>query len=334
MKPNIDYPSVEGYAFGRYTPLNEGKWFCYDLSKILLIHKHTSRRIKTRKILITGATGHVGMEVIRALCCQQHGLEIVGAVKDMEADESKFSGTTIKLRKLDFFAPETFEDALDDIDVLFLIRPKKMLEAAAILAPFISKAKEKGVKHIVFLSVQGAEQTNIVPHRRIELAIEQSGLPYTFLRPAYFMQNFTTVLREELIANKCFVLPAGNTEFALVDVRDIASVAVKVLLSPASHRGMAYVLTSNERLSFKQMASKISEAVGMPIGFRSPVLWEFYWIKHLAGVPFAEIMLMIWLHFLPRFHKLPVLTDCVERITGQKPISFEQFAHDYRLRWV
>jgi uncharacterized protein YbjT (DUF2867 family) len=334
MKPNTEHSFVTDTVFHRYNLPVEGKWFCHDFNQMLNLRIGASSRVKTKKVLITGATGNVGMEVIRALSRQQHGVEIVGAVRDTEADGCKFSETKIKLRKLDFLDEHTFEDALDDISVLFLIRPTQILDAAAVFDPFIRKAREMGVKHIVFLSVQGAQQTSIVPHKRIEQSIVQSGVAFTFLRPAYFMQNFTTVLREELIQSKGFSLPAGDTPFALVDVRDIASVAAKVLLSPTMHQGMAYELTSNELLTFKQMAFKISEAVGEQIRFRSPVLWEFYWMKHLAGIPFAKIMLMIWLHFLPRFQKSPDLTDCVERITGRQPISFEQFAKDYRMCMV
>ena len=82
----------------------------------------------------------------------------------------------------------------------------------------------------MFLSVQGAERNLFIPHHKIERRLMSSGVPYTLLRPAYFMQNFTSMLHDELARRHRIFLPAGNARFTLVDVGDIARVAVMLLI--------------------------------------------------------------------------------------------------------
>ncbi|MDP5140566.1 MAG: NmrA family NAD(P)-binding protein, partial [Spirosomaceae bacterium] len=92
---------------------------------------------------------------------------------------------------------------------------------------------------------QGAEDNSVIPHHKIERLIIDSGISYTFLRPAYFMQNFTTTLRKELVENNRIFLPAGEAKFTLVDVQDVGKVAAETLLSSDKHVNIGYDLTSN-----------------------------------------------------------------------------------------
>ena len=111
---------------------------------------------------------------------------------------------------------------------MFILRPPQLANVDQIFKPLIDSAKACGVTHIVFLSVQGAEKSTLIPHNKIEQLIVDSGLGFTFLRPAYFMQNFSTTLKKD-IQNREIYLPGGNAEFALVDVRDVGAVAAIVL---------------------------------------------------------------------------------------------------------
>jgi len=123
------------------------------------------------------------------------------------------------------------------------------------------------VNHIVFLSVQGVEKSNTIPHQKIEKLITASKIPYNFLRPAYFMENFTTTLHTDLAKEHKIFLPAGNAKFTLIDVTDIGKVAAKILTETEKHLKKAYDLTNYEELSFSEMAYKLSKGLNLRITY-------------------------------------------------------------------
>lgn len=281
-----------------------------------------------KNILITGATGNVGMEVIKALLKLSLPLNIIAAVRDIVLDGDKLKDYNIGLIKFDITDSTTFSIAFKNIDVLFLLRPPQISAVKKYFVPLINTAKAAGIKHIVFLSVQGVEECKIIPHHKIEKLIIESKIPFTFLRPAYFMQNFTTTLNGDLVNKKQIFLPAGNAKFTLVDVRDIGSVAAVVLTNSTNHLKKSYELTCNQKYKFCEMAEKLSAGLGIKISYESPSLLNFYQAKRKEKMLVMLILVMIMLHYLPRFQKQAAITDCIEKITGHEPITFEAFIFD------
>lgn len=286
---------------------------------------------KTMKsVLITGATGNVGIEVIASLRSLNVSLEIIAGVRDIGADALKLAAFDVTLRLFDFTDIGTYDAALAGCSYLFLMRPPAISAVAKYFKPLIAAAKRAGIQHIVFLSVQGAEKSSIIPHHKIETWLAGSGIPYTFLRPAYFMQNFTTTLHMDLVDKLRIFLPAGKAKFTLVDVRDVGCVAAIVLSAPGRHERKIYELTSDEALSFCRMAAQLSEVLGRRIKYVSPTLLQFYRVKRTAGVPRPLILVMMMLHSLPQFQEQPRTTDCIQTITGNLPRTFNDFITDYR----
>ena len=281
-----------------------------------------------KKVLITGATGNVGLEVIKALENIPHDLSVFAGVRDVRKDGeklAKFEGDPIHF---DFEDASTY-NILAKCDILFLLRPPQISDTEKYFKPLISAAKNYGVKNIIFLSVQGVEKSSIIPHHKIEKLIVESGISYTFLRPAYFMQNFTTTLHQDIV-NKQIFLPAGNAKFTLIDVRDIGKVAAKIITEISLHINSAYDLTNNERLTFQEMSEKLSKNLHEKITFKSPNLLQFFLRKREENVAFGYILVLIMLHYLPRFQDIPPISNWVKEITGNEPISFSQFVSDYR----
>jgi uncharacterized protein YbjT (DUF2867 family) len=281
-----------------------------------------------KNILITGATGNVGLEVIKSLQKINTTDKTIAGVKDLVRDKAKFEGLDVEFYELDFANSATYLKALKNIDYLFLLRPPQISEVGKYFEPFIKIAQECGVNHIVFLSVQGVEKSSIIPHHKIEKLIGESGIPFTFLRPAYFMQNFSTTLKQDLVKKNLIFLPAGKAKFTLIDVEDIGKVAAKILTNPTEYVNKSYELTCYEKLNFEEMADKLSVGLGRKITYESPNLLKFYFQKSSENMAFGFIMVMIMLHFLPRFQKVPDNTDWVEKITGEKPKSFDEFIAD------
>ncbi|MDQ3141792.1 MAG: NmrA family NAD(P)-binding protein [Bacteroidota bacterium] len=278
-----------------------------------------------KKILITGATGNVGMAVIKSLNNLSHSYQIITGVKDLDRDKEKLAPYKVEVIYFDFTDISSYEIALKSCTILFLLRPPNIAQVTKYYKPLIEKTKEIGIKHIVFLSVQGVEKNTIIPHHKIETLIVQSNIAYTFLRPAYFMQNFIGSLHYDLVVHKKIFLPAGRAKFTLVDVHDIGNVAAVILINTTKYLNKTVELTSNEKLSFKEMAIKLSSGLGILITYESPNLFKFYLTKRKENLPFMLIMVMIMLHFLPRFSKEPKITEEVKNIVGNEPITFSQF---------
>jgi len=281
-----------------------------------------------KRILVTGASGQVGSAVIAALRAID-GLVVRAAVRDVSTESAKWSGDPrVQPVAFDFLDPASQDAALADCDSLFLLRPPQLTSD---FGDVIARARQQGIKHIVFLSVQGAERNSFVPHHKIERRLVSSGVPYTILRPAYFMQNFTSTLHDELVRRHRIFLPAGNARFTLVDVADIARVAARVLTQTGTqHHGQAYTLTSEAPLSFERMAAQLTTGLGTPITYVSPSPWHFYRTLRRDGREPGLILVMLLLHMLPRFTGTPPVTHTVADLTGQAPIEFAQFVAAHR----
>ena len=280
------------------------------------------------KVLITGATGNVGTEVIKSLQNIDHQLEIYAGVRNLNEDRLKLSNYKVNFSLFDFTDVETYKTALGGCEILFLLRPPQISEVEKYFKPLVDTCKKNGVKHIVFLSVQGVEKSKIIPHHKIEKLIVDSKIPYTFLRPAYFMQNFTTTLHNDLVNKKRIYLPAGNAKFTLVDVRDIGAVSATILTNISKHINKSYELTCKVKLTFLEMARILSDILGIEIQYISPNLISFFLTKRKEKTPTMFILVMIMLHYFPRFQKEPETTNWVEKITNRQPTTFEQFIND------
>ncbi|ADR21320.1 NAD(P)-dependent oxidoreductase [Marivirga tractuosa] len=277
-------------------------------------------------ILITGATGNVGQAILSSFLIGNFEAKIIAGIRNPDdlKEQEKLPPPFLK-QEFDFGKTEKFSRYLDGIDVLFLLRPPNIADVKAVFKPLIVAAKEANVKHIVFLSVQGAEKQSYIPHHKIEKLIVESEIPYTFLRPAYFMQNFITTLRKDIVGKGMIYLPAGDAKFTVVDVKDVGAVAAEILLNASDHQNQAYELTNSELLSFSEFAEQISEVVDKEVKFISPNLLAFIVRKLKEGHSFTYIFVLIMLHYFPRFKESPETSKEVEHFLKRKPINFREF---------
>ncbi|MEJ8800516.1 NmrA family NAD(P)-binding protein [Pontibacter sp. H249] len=283
-----------------------------------------------QNILITGATGNVGIEVIKSLSKMQGAYRVVAGLREAKSDNSLFRQLDTHTTYFNFADEYSIKKAFQGCDIIFLLRPPQLSDVEKYFAPLVKIAIAERVKHIVFLSVQGAETSSLIPHHKIEKLIVQSGINYTFLRPAYFMQNFTTTLKHDLVYKNRICLPAGEAKFNLIDVADVGLVAAHILASPEAHINKAYDLTNKEQLNFREMAYILSHVLERNTAYISPNLLSFYISKIQEGISSQYILVMIMLHFLPRFQKPPQLSDWVEKLTSKKPSSFVEFVEKHK----
>lgn len=281
------------------------------------------------KILVTGFSGNTGNEVAKRLLTL--GQPIKAAVRNIEKAAKQF-GSEYEFVKFDFESPETYPEAFRDVNKIFLIRPPQMSDAKQ-LKPVLNYAKEAGVSHLVFLSLLGVEKNIFVPHHKIEKFIKESGIPYTFLRASFFMQNLNTVYRESILKNNEIYLPAGKGKTSFIDVRDIAEVAVRSFIEEG-HQNKAYSLTGSEALDYYEVADIFTEVLGRKITYPNPT--SRCYTKKMQGLGLEEdfIKVMSKIYLTVRLGFAAKVTTDTERILKRPPIKLREYIRDYKDCWL
>lgn len=294
-------------------------------------------------ILVTGATGTVGSEVVKQLASLSssslnHVIVRAGVHSPNKSDKLK-QYKTIEIAHMYYYKPETIANALQNIDKLFWLTPIAP-DMAQISSDLIKEAKKNNVKHLVKLSAMGSDiepATTIMRlHRQEEKIIQESGIPYTFLRPVGFMQNFVNFFGQTIRNQNAFYLPAGEGRVSFIDARDIASVAVNTLVAAnnddddSQHIGKTYSITGDELLTYKQAAEILSEGVGKKINYVDISDEDARKAMKDIGLEDWLIEGMMELYNMIRNDVYAAkITNTVKQITGKKPISLLQFAEDY-----
>jgi len=220
-------------------------------------------------VLVTGATGNVGAPLVAELA--RLGVDVRAAARRPRPSPDP-SVTSVTF---DFTDPSTYEAAFADVSAMFLVRPPRLANVARDLVPALERARSLGVRHVVFLSVQGVDGLPVLPHARIEAWLRGSGLGWHFLRASFFDQNLSTVQAKAVRERDELVLPAGRGRTAFVDADDVAAVAAAVLAEPQRFDDAAWTLTGSEALTYGEVAGIMTAVLGRPIRYRQPGLLSY-----------------------------------------------------------
>jgi uncharacterized protein YbjT (DUF2867 family) len=291
-------------------------------------------KTKQETILVMGATGTLGGEVVKQLSSSTPAVNIKAGVHSAQNVNKVKDGDKVEVVLIDYNKPETLKEALSQVDKLFLLTPD-VPNAHELASKLVIEAKKAGIRHIVKQSVMGADLEADVGtfrlHRQAEEIIEQSGIPFTFLRPNEFMQNFINFHSHFIKNNNAFYLPLEDAKVSLVDVRDIAAVAVKSLTEDRSdkHNNKTYLITGPEALSYYQAAEILSSATDKKISYVNISEEEARGAMKEMGMSDWLINTISELNDYFRKGNASQVSSAVEEVTGKKPISFSQFAKDY-----
>jgi uncharacterized protein YbjT (DUF2867 family) len=281
-------------------------------------------------VLVIGALGNVGMEVVKQLQTQGY------LTRAADLDEGKLKetfGDSIQAVQFDFSRPETYEPTFEGVKRMFLMRPPKITDVKRYMFPAIDAAQRAGVCHVVFLSLIGIEKAKFVPHYKVEQYLREVGLHTTFLRCSFFMQNLNTTHRREIKERSEIFIPVGKARTSFIDARDIGAVAAAAL-TEEGHAGKNYDLTGGEVLDYWEAARIMSEVLGRKITYRNPNPMHFLIEAIRRGTPLRYAVVMLGLYTSTRFGMAEPITNDVERLTGRKPITFRQYVQDYREAWM
>ncbi|MBE4908487.1 SDR family oxidoreductase [Bacillus luteolus] len=281
-------------------------------------------------ILVTGATGNIGYYVVKELSAKNERVRV--ALRNVNKDKEVFSQYEVDMVRFDFLDPSTYDQALDGVKKVFLIRPPQLANPKKDMKHFIDKLSEKGIEEIVFVSLMGVENNPVVPHRKIEDMIVASGIEYTFLRPGFFMQNLNTTHRDDIALRNELFMPVGKAKTSFIDTRDIAAVATVCLTEPG-HLGGKYTLTGAESIDYHEVATILSKTLGREIEYKNPGVLEFRKTIIKRGIKKEYANVMTMLYVLTRLGTAEKTTDDVEKILKRKPITFEQYAKDFQEEW-
>jgi uncharacterized protein YbjT (DUF2867 family) len=279
-------------------------------------------------ILVSGATGNVGGEIVRALAAR--GAHFRAMVRS-DNDAKAFAGNPgIEPVVADFDDEASLARALTGVERAFLLTPSTA-EAEDRQRGFVDVAAATGVRHIVKQSQLHANAESPVRflryHALVEDAIRASGMDWTFLRPNLFMQGLL-MFAPPIATEHCFEVAAGNARVSAVDVRDIAAAATVALTEPG-HVGKIYDLTGPSALTHAEMAAELARALGHPVEFVDLGERAMRDALRAHGMPdwMAEGLVEDYAHY--RRDEASGIADGVQAATGNAPGAFATFAHDY-----
>jgi uncharacterized protein YbjT (DUF2867 family) len=249
-------------------------------------------------ILVTGATGNLGRAVVSAL-----GDSALQGVRDLARAASGAPAV-----RFDYDDPSTFGPALDGAAGLFLISPPLDPAAPAKLGPVIAAAKNAGVRHVVLLSAFGVNHNEQAPLRIVERLVMDSGIPYTILRPNFFMENFRP--------GKPIFLAAGDAKISFLSVRDIAEVVAQTFRRPLVNQELD--LTGPEALDHHEVARILG------VKYHSLTEEQMLSGARSHGMPEGNLRYLQMLYSVVRAGYAAAVTDDVERVLGRKPLRFAE----------
>ena len=277
------------------------------------------------KILVTGASGNVGSYVVKELL--KLGEKVVAAGTEPEKLKKMF-GDAVDAVQFDFTNKDTFKDALNNVDRVFLMRPPHLGKPQD-LYPFIDALKSRNIKLISFLSLMGVENNTIPPHHKIEKYIEASGVPYAHIRPGFFMQNVSGIHSVEIREQDKIFVPAGRSKTSFIDASDIGLSIATILHAPEKYKNTAHTITGPEALDYYQVAEILSKVTGRKITYSKPGYLKYrnYYIKR-RGFEKNYVNVTVALYFMTRLGTAKDVTDGFFMLTSKTPRTFEDFARE------
>ncbi|MFP4163593.1 MAG: SDR family oxidoreductase [Chitinispirillaceae bacterium] len=278
-------------------------------------------------ILVTGATGKVGTELVRRFAAV--GVSVRAAVHGKQSDEALFSLKAVETVPFDFTDKTLINNALEGIKEVFLLTPE-VPEQAEYARIFMEQAKQKQVSHVVHMSFLGADRVPMIRlsrwHNEAELYVRESGIPFTIIRPNLFMQNFISRTQP---SGGLIYLPLGKGKVSYIDARDVAVASAEILVTAHQHAGKVYRLTGAQSLSIHQVTEMISEVIGSQVEFADISEETARHVLESSGMPAWHVEANMELFALERAGLLEEVSPDYQLVTGTLQSSFVDFARDY-----
>jgi NAD(P)H dehydrogenase (quinone) len=277
-------------------------------------------------ILVTGATGGLGRETIKALLETMPATQIAALARDV-TQAADLAAQGVDVRPGDYSDYLSLVPAFKGVDTVLLVGTVVFSDRVTQHTNVINAAKEAGVKHLFFTSMQ--HDTNyVMPEVTVsDLAtvahLKASGLGYTILRNGFYFDALPFVLGSQVLETEV-LYPAGAGQVAFVLRTDLAA-ATAALLTSSGHDKQEYTLNGGTAYSFSEIAQALTELAGHPITYAGSEPERYVAQRVAAGLPEPVA------HFLAEWG--PAIADglfarpdgTLERLLGRRPTSLREF---------
>ena len=284
------------------------------------------------KILITGGTGKVGGAVVTELLKRGADVRVL-ARKQPEAGKVPAG---VELAIGDLLDPVSVEQAMQGVDKLFLLNAVVTDELTQALIAY-GIAKRLGLKHVTYLSVFKVDQFRDVPHFASKVAVENAlrefGVPYTILRPGYYIQNDAN-LKDALLGPGVYPMPIGPVGIAAADIRDIAEAAA-ISLTEDGHDGQTYDIVASGMISGPGNAELWTKLLNKQIKYTGHNFdqWEQGMRSRMPSWSAFDLRMMFQGYFDRGFESTETEVARLTKLLGHAPRSYEDFATQTAALW-
>jgi uncharacterized protein YbjT (DUF2867 family) len=277
------------------------------------------------RVLVTAATGVLGKKIVEGAI--EAGVSVRQGVRNQTKANPK-----VEAVRLDYADRATIAPALAGVSALVLMAPPLDPTAPAELGPVISAAKAVNIQHIVLISALGVNHNEQTPLRVVEHLVMDSGVPFTILRPNFFMENFSEgFLAPGIREQNAIYLAAGDGKTSFISARDIAATAIAALQRTLV--GKEIDLTGPAALDHVEVAKIISQVAGRTVVYHSLTEEQMLEGARSHGMPEPAVAYMGVLYSLVRAGLMASVAGDFETVMGRKPVTFEAFAHSAASAW-
>lgn len=280
-------------------------------------------KVKNETILVIGASGTVGSELVRILRSTGHTVRTTTSKQPQDASAVQINVAT----------GEGIKAAFQGVDRAFLLSPPGYADQYAMLSPLIQEAKRQGLKKVVLMTAMGANAVETSPFRRAEMELEKSGLTYNIVRPNWFFQNFNTFWAQGIREQNGIFLPAGEAATSFVDTQDVSAVMARLLTS-SEFDNQAFDLTGPQALTHQEVADAISSVTPKKIVYQDipPEILKKGLLS--AGLPpdYVDFMLLIFGFLHDGYNSRT--TASVKTILGREPRSVKEYVKRHQQSWL
>lgn len=269
------------------------------------------------RVLVTGVRGKTGVPLAELLVARP-GVEVLGG----SSSPPTVATDGVRPTAFSWDDPSGWAAATDGIDAVYVVRPDRA-DAPELIGALLAETAPR--TRVVLLSEQDADY--VAPEGwalRAERAVRSSRHDWTILRPSWFMQVFTDprFYRDQVAGAGELPFSSGGGRVAWIDARDIAAVAERALLDDG-HAGRVYELSGPEAVSLPRAAELLSRAAGRPVAHRETTIDDA-----VTGTEGFERDLLALTFERVHAGSFAVVTDTVERVTGQPARTLQAFLAD------
>lgn len=282
------------------------------------------------RILVTGATGQLGKEVIQQLISRGSSNSIAALARDPEkVSDLKEKGVEIRIADYDSY--ESLVAAFQGVDKLYFVSGNDINNRLEQHKNVVKAAKEAKVGHIFYTSFTRKNETSDSPiaflsesHIKTEQLIKESGISYTILKHTVYMEILPMFLGDKIAESGTIYLPAGSGRVSFLTRNDMALLAA-ALLDKDTTQSSEYEVAGSSTTSFTEIAEQLSTVFGKKIGYVSPSNQEYASTLTNAGVPAEYVGLMAGFAEGFKQGEFDVTSNLISEITGKTPTSVQEF---------